>query len=143
MQTHRPHSTRTNGFTLAEMMVVIVIIGLLATLVVPNVLGHYVEAARAKARGDIAQLSSALNEYVIRNAGQYPDALTALVAPDENGHSYIEARVVPLDPWKHEYVYEAPTPGSGEPRAHLVSWGQDGQPGSEDDIDNWGATATR
>lgn len=79
------------------------------------------------------------HEYVVRNAGQFPDSLDKLVEPDANGYSYIETRVVPLDPWKNEYVYEAPTPGSGEPRAHLVSWGQDGQPGSADDIDNWHA----
>lgn len=139
MNAISPTHDRTRGFTLAEMMVVIVIIGLLATLVVPNVIGRFVEASRGKARGDIAQLSSALNEYVIRHAGQYPDSLEKLVAPDENGYSYIEARVVPLDPWKNAYVYEAPTPGSGEPRAHLVSWGQDGQPGNADDLDNWGA----
>jgi len=139
---HRTH-VRRRGFTLAEMMVVIVILGLLATLVVPNVLGHYLEAARAKARADIAQLNTALNDYAIRNAGQYPDTLEALVMPDENGHAYLEARVLPLDPWKHAYVYEPPAPGSGEPRAHLVSWAQDGQPGGSDDLDNWGTNANR
>jgi general secretion pathway protein G len=127
-----------SGFTLAEMMVVIVIIGLLSTLVIQNVVAKYRAACIAKAQSDIVQLSNALNEYAIRNAAHYPEALDVLVTPDEGGDTYLQARALPKDPWKHEYVYEAPTPG-GDARAHIVCMGPDGQPGGGDDIDNWEA----
>jgi general secretion pathway protein G len=122
------------GFTLAEMMAVIVIIGLLATLVVPNVLGKWDEAARTKARTDITSLVNAATEYAVRNGGRYPDTLDALVAPDESGHAYLQSRTLPLDPWKHEYVYEAPVPGAGDPRPRIASMGKDGQADTADDI---------
>lgn len=124
------------GFTLAEMMAVIVIIGLLATIVVPNVLDKWVEAAKTKARVDIATLSQALTEYAVRNGGQFPASLEALAQPDEAGHSFLQSRVLPTDPWKHEYGYEPPNPSSGEPRPRVYSLGPDGQASTNDDLDN-------
>lgn len=124
------------GFTLAEMMVVIVIIGLLATLVVPNVLEKFQFSSVSKAKADIAQITSALNEYAIRNQGKFPDSLESLVTPDQNGQRFLNATKVPRDPWKQEYHYEPPTPGSGESNPHVWSDGPDGQPGSADDVDN-------
>jgi general secretion pathway protein G len=124
------------GFTLAEMMVVIVIIGLLATLVVPNVLQKFFTAAQEKAKADITAIVSALNEYAIRNNGKYPESLEALVTPDPNGYRYLQAQKVPKDPWKQEYLYEPPTPGSGQPDPRVYSYGKDGQPGGDDDIDS-------
>ena len=118
-------------------MVVIVIIGLLATIVVPNVLGKWREAAIAKARADITTLANALTEYAVKHAGQYPDSLTVLVTPDAEGHTELSSRELPRDPWGSEYVYEAPVPAAGEPRPHVVSWGPDKQPGTADDLDNW------
>jgi general secretion pathway protein G len=119
------------GFTLAEMMVVIVIIGLLATLVVPNVLSKFAFASRKKAEVDITQIVSALNEYSIRNGGKFPDSLEVLVTPDVNGQSYLEQAHVPKDPWGHEYLYEPP--GPGQPQPIVRSYGKDGQPGGEGD----------
>jgi general secretion pathway protein G len=124
------------GFTLAEMMVVIVIIGLLATLVVPNVLEKFGKATQEKAKADITQIVNALNEYAIRNAGKYPESLEALVTPDQNGYTFLNAKKIPKDPWKQEYLYEAPTPGSGEPTPRVWTYGKDGQPGGDDDIDS-------
>jgi general secretion pathway protein G len=124
------------GFTLAEMMVVIVIIGLLATLVVPNVIAKYQTAAREKARSDVVQITNALNECAIRNSGRYPDSLDVLVTPDEHGYTYLSSRALPRDPWKHEYVYEPPSSSSGTPLPRVVCCGPDGQPGGGDDIDN-------
>jgi general secretion pathway protein G len=126
------------GFSLAEMMVVIVIIGLLATLVVPNVIQKLNNAMRGKVKSDIMAIDSALKEYYINNGGRYPDTLEALVTPDENGHTYLDQRSIPLDPWKNEYMYEPPA--SGEPRPRVYSYGKDGQPGGEGDeadVDNW------
>jgi general secretion pathway protein G len=129
----------SRGFTLTEMMVVIVILGLLATLVVPNVLHKYEEAARAAARAELATLLNTLNEVAIRNGGRFPGSLEDLVTPDEGGHTYLDARTVPVDPWGNAYVYEPPAPG--EPRPRVLSWGPDRQAGTGDDIDSWNLRA--
>jgi general secretion pathway protein G len=117
------------GFTLAEMMVVIVIIGLLATLVVPNVIRRFFQAAHTKAVSDIGQIRSALDEYAINNGMKYPDSLEVLVTPDVNGHTYLNSSKLPKDPWKNEYQYDPPQ--SGQPRPRVYSFGKDGQPGGE------------
>ncbi len=118
------------------MMVVIVIIGLLATLVVPNVLEKFNTASNKKAEVDVTAIVNALNEYAIRNNGKYPDSLEALVTPDQQGYRFLQQQKVPKDPWKQDYQYEAPTPGSGFPDPHVFSYGKDGQPGGDDDIDS-------
>ena len=136
MQTKTQSPRARRGFTLAEMMVVIVIIGLLATLVVPNVLERFATASKQKAKTDITSILNALNEYAIRNGGKFPESLEALVQPDPTGYTYLNAKKVPKDPWKQEYQYEPPTPGSGDPEPHVWSTGKDGQNGGDDDIDS-------
>ncbi len=129
MQQRTGTQRRRGGFTLAEMMVVIVIIGLLATLVVPNVIAKFFQAARTKARTDIVVLHQALDQYAINNGMQYPDSLEVLVTPDVNGHTYLNQNKLPKDPWKNEYQYEPPQ--SGQPQPRVYSFGKDGQPGGE------------
>jgi len=119
------------------MMVVIVIIGLLATLVVPNVVSKLFTSQVGKAKADITTIVQALDEYAVQNGGKYPDTLEALVTPDENGHTYLRAERVPVDPWKNEYCYELPTGGRISPRVY--TYGADGAPGGEGkdrDFDN-------
>ena len=125
------------GFTLAELMVVIVIIGLLATLVVPNVVAKLGKANTTKARADIVQIAKAVEDYVINNNGRFPDSLQALVQEDERGESYLQQTQVPKDPWGNEYGYEPPPSGSRKYR--VFSFGKDGTPGGDGDdadIDN-------
>jgi general secretion pathway protein G len=125
------------GFSLAELMVVIVIIGLLATLVVPNVVAKLGKANRTKAKADIVALDKAVEDYVIDNNGRYPDSLEQLVQENEQGQSYLKQTSVPKDPWGQTYVYEPPT--SGTHKFRVVSYGKDGVPGGEGDdadIDN-------
>jgi general secretion pathway protein G len=117
------------GFSLAEMMVVIVIIGLLATLVVPNVLSRFGRAQEGVAINDITQIATSLNDYVIANGGRWPDSLESLVTPDEKGFTYLNRETVPLDPWKNEYQYEPPSGGS--PHPNVWTFGKDGEPGGE------------
>lgn len=114
----------------------IVVLGLLATLVVPKVMDKFRQAGLTKTLTDIERIENALNEYAIRNAGQYPDSLEILVVPDENGYRYLQAEHLPKDPWKHAYLYEPPSPGSSQPGARVWSNGMDGQPGTDDDIDS-------
>ncbi len=136
---------RDKGFTLIEIMVVVVIIGLLATLVLPRVLGRQEEAFVAKAKSDIRALSSALKLYKLDNFN-YPgteQGLDALVSqpsgdpPAKNWKKggYIER--LPADPWGNPYQYLSP--GSNM-EFDLWSYGADGQPGGENaaaDVANW------
>lgn len=126
----RTRATR-GGFSLAELMVVIVIIGLLATLVVPNVLDKLKSANKGVAVVDIRTIAGALDAYALENGGRYPDSLEALVTPDDTGRTYLNMEIVPLDPWGNEYQYEPPGPGSAKPR--IYSFGEDGEIGGEGD----------
>ena len=129
---------RQRGFTLIEIMVVVVILGLLATLVLPRVIGRQEEAFVVKAKSDISALSAALKLYKLDNFS-YPtteQGLEALVKePDidpvprnwKKG-GYIER--LPADPWGSPYRYRV----LGGDRYELVSNGPDGQEGTGDDL---------
>ncbi|MCM7886732.1 type II secretion system major pseudopilin GspG [Enterobacter sichuanensis] len=130
------------GFTLMELMVVIVILGVLASLVVPNLMGNKDRADRQKAVSDIVALENALDMYKLDNH-HYPttdqglDALVvaptlAPLAENYNPEGYI--RRLPADPWGNEYVLISP----GEHGAiDISSTGPDGEIGTADDISNW------
>jgi general secretion pathway protein G len=135
---HQSVRASRRGFSLAEMMVVIVIIGLLATLVVPNVVARLFTGQVGKAKSDIMTIVNALEEYCVLNNGTYPDSLEALVTPDANtGQTILRQERVPLDPWKNEYGYEPP--GAGRVKPRVFTYGADGAPGGEGkdrDFDN-------
>ena len=124
-------AAKKGGFSLAELMVVIVILGLLATLVVPKVFDSLKRAFGGKVKSDIMAISSALDDYAINNGGRYPDSLEELVTPDENGYSYLKQKSVPLDPWQMPYQYEPPV--AGQPDARVYTLGADGAVGGEGD----------
>ena len=126
------------GFTLIEIMVVVVIIGLLATLVTVNLMDNADEARRTKAQADIRAISNALELYKLDN-GSYPstqEGLAALLGGD-GGRRYLTSNSVPKDPWGNDYVYLSP--GShGE--YDLMSYGANGEPGGTGrnaDITSW------
>jgi general secretion pathway protein G len=128
------------GFTLIEIMVVIIILGLLATLVIPNITGYTEKAKREKARADIASLEGALELFKADN-GFYPtteQSLDALIIKPSTGRipaKWMEGgyfkKGVPLDPWGNRYVYFAP--GRRGEGYEIVSLGTDGQE-SDDDV---------
>ncbi len=132
-RTSRP-GLRRAGFSLAELMVVIVILGLLATIVVPNVMKYLFASNQTKVKSDISAIVTAIDSYRVDNGGRAPESLDALTQPDSNGNSYVKA--IPDDPWKNAYVYEPPSAGND----YVVkSYGRDGQPGGQGedaDIDN-------
>jgi general secretion pathway protein G len=144
MDTRKVTRTRvladTGGFTLIEIMVVIIILGLLATLVIPNITGYTEKAKREKARADIASLEGALELFRADN-GFFPvteQGLDALVIKPATGRvpqkwmdgGYFK-KGVPLDPWGNRYVYFSP--GRRGDGYEIISLGADGQE-SEDDV---------
>ncbi|HUQ14313.1 MAG TPA: type II secretion system major pseudopilin GspG [Novosphingobium sp.] len=127
-----------NGFSLVELMVVIFIIGLLATVVLINVLPSQDKAMRVKAQGDIATLGQAMEMYRLDNM-TYPgpaEGLGALRAPPANlalpqnyrSGGYIKD--LPADPWNRPYQYVVPG-RDGRP-FDILSLGADGKPGGQD-----------
>jgi general secretion pathway protein G len=128
----KPRRQAQEGFTLIEIMVVIAIIGLLATLVVQSLRGATDRAKRTKAMADIAELKTALDRYYIDN-GSYPtgdQGLNALVTASGQGAqatNYEEGgyiRRIPADPWGNPYVYS-----SDGNNYTLKSYGADGAEG--------------
>ena len=131
IQNRQVRAARKSGFSLAELMVVIVIIGLLVTLVAKNVFKNLAQANTTKVRADITTIIGGLDDYAINNGSRYPDSLEALVTPDEKGYTILRADSVPLDPWGNEYQYEPPAPGQRDPI--VFSFGVDGTRGGEGD----------
>jgi general secretion pathway protein G len=117
------------GFSLAELMVVIVIIGLLATMVVPRLFDRFSDAQVKKAMVDISTLGDAVTTYATMNAGRFPDSLEALVTPDGKGRTYLNQQTVPKDPWDQEYLYYPPRGGEMEPT--IMTYGADRSQGGE------------
>ena len=135
------------GFTLIELMVVIVILGILAGLIVPRIMGRPEEARRMKAKVQVESMETALKLYKLDN-GNYPtteQGLQALVEAPAVGQlarawregGYLEKGKVPQDPWGNDYVYLSPgLHGDYD----LTSYGADGEPGGEgkdEDINSW------
>lgn len=137
------HQRLQRGFTLLELIVVLVIIGVLATLIVPNVLGRADDARVTAAKTDVNHLMQALKLYRLDNQ-RYPSGaqgLTALVAkPTDapvppNWRPYVDK--LPADPWNRPYQYLNPGV-HGE--VDVLSFGADGQPGGEGkdaDVGSW------
>jgi general secretion pathway protein G len=133
------------GFTLIEIMVVVVIIGLLAAVILPNVFGNVGKAQRTKAKSDIQALESALTMYKLDNF-KYPSTdigLEALVQrPNDptvkNWREGGYVRRISKDPWGNPYQYIFP--GTHGQEYDLYSFGADGQEGGDGenaDIGNW------
>jgi general secretion pathway protein G len=144
--SHRLSPRRARGFTLVEIMVVVVIIGILGALVVPKLLGRTGEARVSAAKTDIATMMQALKLYKLDNA-RYPNTeqgLQSLITkpttgPAANGWKaggYLER--LPKDPWGNPYQYLSPGVHGGE--VEIFSYGADGQPGGtadDTDIGSW------
>jgi general secretion pathway protein G len=127
------------GFTLVELMLVVIIIGTLVAMVMPRLAGRTEQAKRAAAKADIeANISSALDLYEIDH-GSYSENLEVLLEKKDCKGPYLKKKAI--DPWGHEYKYTYPgTHGDYD----LYSFGKDGvdNSGEGDDVTNWEATTS-
>lgn len=134
------HRKNRNAFTLIELLLVLVILGVLALVVVPKFAGRSEEARKTAAQTDISMLEGQIDIFE-QDCGRFPsndEGITALVQQPANAPKwkgpYIK-RGVPKDPWGNPYVYRYP--GTHNPNGYdLYSTGPDGREGN-DDIDNW------
>lgn len=125
---------RSKGFTLVELIVVIVIIGILASLVSRRVIQHISKAKTTAARAQIKIFEGAVKDYYM-DTSQYPEDLWDLVQEPAgivgwNRDGYLDASEIPPDPWGNEYYYQYP----GEyAKFDIFSLGADGEEGGDDE----------
>ena len=137
---------RGKGFTLIELMIVVVILGLLATIIMPRILNRPEQARRMKAKIDIRNIESALALFKT-DTGRFPttsEGLEALVSdPGIKGYNrdcYLDK--VPIDPWGNRYIYICP--GVASKDYDLESYGKDGEDGGAEDnadVESWNLEA--
>jgi general secretion pathway protein G len=137
--------SKKRGFTLIELMLVLVILSILAAIVVPKFSGRTEQARTTAAQSQISTFGTALDAFEVDN-GFYPkgrNGLGDLVVQPRDAQNWkgpymkTEGTQLPLDPWQHPYIYECP--GKHNPSSYdLSSAGPDGRAGTEDDITNFG-----
>jgi len=128
------------AFTLIELLLVLVILGILAAIVVPKFTGRTEQARITATQTQIASFATALDAYEVDN-GNYPkgkNGLMDLVEQPRDTQNWRGPYLkdIPKDPWNNEYIYECP--GRHNPSSYdLMSVGPDARSGTEDDITNW------
>lgn len=149
MKTQRKQSVRRRGgFTLLEVLLVLAILGVIAAMVVPQLLGRQQEAMVKASRNSIKGFEDAVKLYAVDHDGIYPEGSSEEIIPlllndidEKTGKQrqpYLES--IPKDGWQNTLMYEYPSSGNrqtmgGKPA--IWSLGPDKQDGTDDDINNW------
>jgi general secretion pathway protein G len=130
MNKYQQRRRRRGGFTLIEILLVVAIIAMLASLVAVNI-PKYIQSSRiSAARGQISNFDTGINAYLLEH-GKYPPTLEALTAGDEPVMASL-----PADPWQNPYKYAYP--GRHPPfKYDISSYGPDGVESTDDDLANW------
>lgn len=138
---NQSHSLRQRAFTLIELLLVLVILGILAAIVVPKFAGRTEQARLTAAQSQISTFGTALDAFEV-DMGYYPkgkSGLNDLVVSPRDGQNWKGPYMkndIPLDPWGNAYIYEYP--GKRNAKSYdLMSMGPDGRAGGDDDISNW------
>lgn len=137
---------RRRGFTLIEVLLVLAILGVIAAMVVPQLLGRQQKANDDAARLSITGLEQALDFYAVDHNGEYPttgEGLEVLLTAPNNDDKwkgpYIkDSKKLPVDPWGRPFVYAYPgTHNASGSKPDIFSTGKDKAEGTADDITNW------
>ena len=130
------------GFTLIELMVVLLILGLLAALVAPKVLNRLGQSKQKIAKTQIEMLSSALDQFKL-DVGRYPTTEEGLKALIENpgvqgwNGPYLKKKKIPKDPWGRPYIYKCPGEHGEFDLYSLGADGKEGGTGENADVTSW------
>jgi general secretion pathway protein G len=133
---------RTSGFTLMELLLVLVIIGLLSAIVAPTLYQRIKPAKAAAAREQIENFSTALDNFFV-DAGRFPssseglEALRTRPAGLSNWNGPYLKKEIPLDPWGKAYIYREPGRNGGYEITSLGADGREGGEGENADINSW------
>ncbi len=150
MKTLRHNSIRARrlGFTLTEVLLVLAIIGVIAAMVVPNLIGNQQKANIQAAKLTIKSMEDAVNQYAIGNAGEFPQGsrdevitLLTTVTQDADGRNVPpQLTQIPKDPWQQILYYEYPTskvPNGTKPAIWSSGPNRTNEDGGGDDVNNW------
>ncbi len=139
-QRRSRRSLRAKGMTLLEIMIVIAILGLLASVIVVAVVNQLENAKIGTAKLKLNELEKALQLYSVQ-VGEFPsqnEGLRSLLQPSDGSKPFLKEKDVPKDPWGEAYLYYNPARGGGNAPYELASKGPDRQEGTEDDIKSGG-----
>jgi general secretion pathway protein G len=144
--SERRRAARVEGFTLVELLLVIIIIGTLAAIVVPRFVGRGEDARIAAAQQQLSNFATSLEQFMLYNQDKYPTTEQGLQAlrvqpqgmDEKRWRGPYMSKDIPADPWGRAYAYECP--GTHNPKGYdCWSSGPDGISGNEDDITSWGS----
>lgn len=131
VQNPNPRRRATAGFSLIELLVVIVILGILGTVAGVAIFPNIFKAREQKAKEMILELDKAIKMYGLANTSRKPDSLEELVEPtDISDSGYLDTNQVPLDPWGNPFEYRPPTSPTGDDY-DIISYGEDGVEGGD------------
>ncbi|GAB4149496.1 MAG: GspG family T2SS major pseudopilin variant XcpT [Planctomycetaceae bacterium] len=147
-QRRNQRRRKRSGFTLMEVLLVLAILGVIAAMVVPQLMGTQEEAMRDRARLDMKAIEDAVKKYTLKHDGSFPETLEQLTNPEplEDGTTpapYLEAENK-IDPWGNKYIYRMPSTSNqylnDGRRPEIYSFGpdkQDNQGEEPADVNNW------